>query len=87
MGSNMSLKIHFLNSHLNFFPPNLDAVSDEYGERFHQGISTMEKRYAGKWSQNVVADYCRNLIEEVPIASCRRMSYRKTCYVVTERVS
>ena len=35
MGCRISLKIHFLHSHLNFFPPNLRAVSDEYGERFH----------------------------------------------------
>lgn len=46
-------KIHFLLSHLNFFPPNLVAVSDEHGERFHQDISTTERWYAGKWSQNV----------------------------------
>ncbi|UYV64585.1 K02A2.6-like [Cordylochernes scorpioides] len=42
---NMSLKIHFLHSHLDFFPDNLGAVSDEHGERFHQAISSMEKRY------------------------------------------
>ncbi|UYV84383.1 hypothetical protein LAZ67_X001983 [Cordylochernes scorpioides] len=41
----MSLKIHFLHSHLDFFPNNLGAVSDEHGERFHQDISSMEKRY------------------------------------------
>ena len=35
MGCRMSLKIHFLHSHLNFFPPNLGTVSDEPGERFH----------------------------------------------------
>ena len=50
MGCNMSLKIHFLQSHLDFFPPNLSALSDEYGERFHQGISTIEKRYVAKSS-------------------------------------
>ena len=38
MGCNMSLKIHFLDSHLDFFPDNLGAVSDEHGERFHQDI-------------------------------------------------
>ncbi|GBP18527.1 hypothetical protein EVAR_12988_1 [Eumeta japonica] len=43
MGCNMSLKIHFLHSHLDFFPQNLGAVSDEHGERFHQDISNMEK--------------------------------------------
>ncbi|UYV84737.1 hypothetical protein LAZ67_X003258 [Cordylochernes scorpioides] len=45
LGGNMSLKIHFLHSHLDFFPDNLGAVSDEHGERFHQDISSMEKRY------------------------------------------
>ncbi|UYV75022.1 hypothetical protein LAZ67_12002126 [Cordylochernes scorpioides] len=34
LGCNMSLKIHFRHSHLNFFPDNLGAVSDEHGERF-----------------------------------------------------
>jgi hypothetical protein len=28
MGCNMSLKVHFLDSHLDFFPENLRAVSD-----------------------------------------------------------
>ncbi|UYV77467.1 hypothetical protein LAZ67_15001120 [Cordylochernes scorpioides] len=45
LGCNMSLKIHFLHSHLDFFPDNLGSVSDEHGERFHQDISSMEKRY------------------------------------------
>ncbi|UYV74012.1 IGF2R [Cordylochernes scorpioides] len=36
LGCNMSLKIHFLHSHLDLFPDNLGAVSDEHGERFHQ---------------------------------------------------
>jgi hypothetical protein len=38
MGCNISLKVHFLDSHLDFFPQNLGAVSDEHGERFHQDI-------------------------------------------------
>ena len=48
MGCNMSLKIQFLHSHLDAFPPNQGAVSEEHGEKFHQDISTMEKRNAGK---------------------------------------
>jgi hypothetical protein len=32
---NMSLKVHFLGSHLDFFPENFVAVSDEHGGRFH----------------------------------------------------
>ncbi|UYV80917.1 hypothetical protein LAZ67_19002179 [Cordylochernes scorpioides] len=45
LGCNMSLKIYFLHSHLDLFSDNLGAVSDEHGERFHQDISSMEKRY------------------------------------------
>jgi hypothetical protein len=48
MGYNMSLKVHFLGSHLDFFPENLSAVGDEHGERFHQDIYNMEKQYQGK---------------------------------------
>jgi hypothetical protein len=33
-----------------FSPENIGALSNEYGERFHQDISQMEKRYSGKWS-------------------------------------
>jgi hypothetical protein len=32
----MSLKIHFLESHLHFFPENRGKVSDEHGKRFHR---------------------------------------------------
>lgn len=42
LGCNMSLKVHFLHSHLDFFPQNLGDVSDEHGERFHQDISSMK---------------------------------------------
>lgn len=75
---NMSLKIHFLHSHLNFFPSNLGAVSDEHGERFHQDILSMEIRYQGKWSPNMLADYCWNLKRDVRDPKYRRKSYRAT---------
>ena len=58
MGCNMSLKLHFLMSHLELFPENLGVVNDEQGERFHQDISTMERRNKGKWSPTMLADYC-----------------------------
>jgi len=44
LGCNISLKMHFLFSHLNFFPLNCGDVSDKHGERFHQDISVMEHR-------------------------------------------
>ncbi|GBM43419.1 hypothetical protein AVEN_18593-1 [Araneus ventricosus] len=57
MGCNMSLKIHFLHSHLEFYREKLGLVRDEHGERFHQDISNMGARYQGKWNPKMLADY------------------------------
>ncbi|GBN30600.1 hypothetical protein AVEN_216119-1 [Araneus ventricosus] len=58
LGCNMSIKIHFLHSHLEYFPDNLGKMSDEQGERFHQDIKEIERRYQGRWDVNMMADYC-----------------------------
>jgi hypothetical protein len=58
LGCNMSLKMHFLFSPLDFFPLNCGDVSDEHGKRFHQDISVMEHRFKGKWSAARFGDYC-----------------------------
>ncbi|ESO10001.1 hypothetical protein HELRODRAFT_167838 [Helobdella robusta] len=43
--------------HLNF-PTNFVAMSDEeQGERFHQDINTMERRYKGRWNTSMIANY------------------------------
>ncbi|KAH0815288.1 hypothetical protein GEV33_007503 [Tenebrio molitor] len=34
------------------------AVSDEQGERFHQDISVMERRYQGRWDPAMMDDFC-----------------------------
>ena len=39
LGYLMSLEVHFLHSHLEFFPTNLGDMSEEHGERFHQNRS------------------------------------------------
>jgi len=57
---NMSMKIHFLESHLDFFPENLGEVSDEHVKRFHQDIMTKEKRDQGKWTLSTSADLLDN---------------------------
>ena len=43
MGCRMSLKMHFLHSHLEFFSENLGAVGDQQGEKFRQDTQSMEK--------------------------------------------
>jgi hypothetical protein len=59
-----------------FFPPNLGAVSDEQGEIFHNGEKICrggtrqrerERERERESSQNMFADYCWNLTEEVSI--------------------
>jgi hypothetical protein len=64
MGCRMSLKIHFLHSHLKFFPQNFGAVSDEQGKRFHQDILTMKKPYQRRWDPATMGDYCWFVIRE-----------------------
>jgi hypothetical protein len=49
----MSLKIHLLHYHFDFFPTKLGDVSDERGERFRHDISSLEKHYQGK-----IESYC-----------------------------
>ena len=39
----MSLKINFLDLHLDYFFENLRAISEEQGERFHRDIKEMTK--------------------------------------------
>ena len=55
IGTNMSIKIHFLHSHLDRFPGNCGAYSDEQGKHFHQDIMVID-RYQGLWNQRMIAD-------------------------------
>ena len=48
LGCNMSIKVHYLHSHLDHFSKNLGDLSEEHGERFHQDIRVMEERYQGR---------------------------------------
>jgi len=77
VGYNVSLKTHFLHLHLDFFPENCGAVSDEHGEHFHQDISSMEKRYQGKWNCAMLADCCWTLARDAPTVECKRQAKRK----------
>ena len=58
IGTNMSIKVHFLHSHLVKLLDNYSNVSDEQGERYHLDIKTIEKHYQGWWDKPMIADYC-----------------------------
>ena len=57
MGCYMSLKVQFLDYHLEFFPENLEKVN-KHIQQFHQDISTMALWCQGKWSPSMLADDC-----------------------------
>ncbi|GBO22159.1 hypothetical protein AVEN_211256-1 [Araneus ventricosus] len=72
IGCNMSLKLHILDSHLNFFPQNLGAISDEHGERFHQDTSMFEKRFSRRWYRSMLAEYCWSVIRDTQSDAYKR---------------
>ena len=41
LGCRMSIKVHYLHSHLDRFPENLGDLSEEQGERFHRDLRAM----------------------------------------------
>ncbi|GBN37453.1 hypothetical protein AVEN_112082-1 [Araneus ventricosus] len=78
IGCNMSLKLHVLDSHLNFFPQNLGAISDDLGERFHQYISMFEKRFSGRWNRSMLAEYCWSVIRDTQSNAYKRKRPKKS---------
>ena len=73
-GCNMFLRVHFLNSHMDFFHERLSNVSDEHGE---QDITAIEKRYKERWSQNMLADYCWKLVRDHPEEQHKRNAAKR----------
>ena len=68
--------MHFLQSHLDYFPENCEDYSEQQNERFHHDIKTMEARYQGHWGINMLADYCWCLKRDEPITLHKRKASR-----------
>jgi hypothetical protein len=77
MGYHMSLKLHFLCSHLDFFPGSLGDVSVEHGEKLHQDISTTEKCY-----QAMLTNYCWQFRKEIPATYKRKASVKQFTFLL-----
>ena len=60
-----------------FFPEKCGAVNDEHGECFLQDISSVEKRYQGKWNWAMLTDYCGTLASDVPTMEYKRRQNEK----------
>lgn len=71
----MSLKIHYLHQHLDFFKDDLGKISYEQGKRFHQQMKKFEERFQGKAMQNMLAEYIWNSFEEEEEQRCLQMGF------------
>lgn len=78
LGCLMSMKLHFLFSHLENFPENVGAFSEEMGERFHQDIKQQERRYQGKLTVRMMADYAWSLKRNNNSPHHRRKSLKRS---------
>ena len=58
VSNRMNLKLHFLHSHLAFFPENLGAVNDEHRWRFYQDIEFVKKHCKEKNNANILINHC-----------------------------
>lgn len=76
MECNMSLKIYFLDLHLDFLPDILRAASSEHGERFPPRHFSHGKDvpYQEPETAQMLTDYCWTLIRDIPGAKRRRKS-------------
>ena len=72
LGARMSVKMHFLRSHLDYFPQNCRDLSEE-----QRDIRVMEERYQGRWDVNFLADYCWCLKRDVVATQHRRKSLKR----------
>ena len=73
LGCNMSVKLHYLYSHLE----NLGTISDEQGEQFHHDLKSMEECYQGRWDKHMMVDYCWSIKRECPETVHKRKSHKR----------
>ena len=86
-GANMSIKLHFLYSHLHRFTENRGDLSDKQGERFHQPISEMEVRHQGRWNGAMLADCCWSIKRDDAFAIHSRRSLKQKFMAEQQTIS
>jgi hypothetical protein len=78
LGCNTSLKLNFLHFRLDYFPENLVDLSEEQGERFHQDVKEIERRYQGRWDVSMMAYYCWSIRTEALYQEHKRKSSQQS---------
>lgn len=81
---NVTLKMHSLLCHLERFPSNLGNFSDEQGERAHQDLMDIEKRFKGRNNVNALGTYCWELVRCIDPETHSRQQKTKTKYFVVK---
>ena len=74
--------MHYLLSHIDRFPENLGAMSDEQGERFYQDLKEMETRYQKRWDVAMMVDCCWTLKRDISSAEHSRNIEETKVYVL-----
>ena len=82
MGCRMSLKLHMMHSHLDFFKSNMGDYSEEHVEHFHQDDMEFEKRYQGQYNERMMGDYVWGLVQETQTLY-QRKSRKSVCFKST----
>jgi hypothetical protein len=76
----MSLKLHFLHSNLDFFPENVQAISDEHGKGFLRIFPKLKRGTMENGSPNILADCYWSLIREISTGECKRQNKTKRVF-------
>jgi hypothetical protein len=76
-GCNMSLKMHFVPSHLDFFLEYVRTASDKHGAWFHQDICTMEKAVPRQVDYQYAGWLLLDTLEETLLGNVHTLWYMK----------
>ena len=69
----MSIKVHYLHSHLDHFPEKLGNWNKEQGEWFHQDLRTKDERCQEHWNIHTMSDYCWFIQHDCPQLTARNL--------------
>lgn len=63
-GCLMSVKLHYIDKHVDDFPSDCGKLGEEKGERFHKDIESCERRFLQKYNKQMIMDYVWFLVNE-----------------------
>lgn len=64
---NVTIKMHLLFKHKDKYEPYIGTFSDEHGERLHQEMEQIEKRYGRNFNKEMIAEYVWSLKRDTEI--------------------